>query len=133
MKLTFTAAPNSPWTQSATPATLSFTRYTATTPTRLSKGFAVGPDGSLDKRPGGNLIDGTAERINTDFAGFADLLQTLQPDNALGFGIAAHARAQVLTRAGYAQAVATCATEDRAIISRTREHFTWPHHTTPDR
>ena len=126
--LTFTPAPGSPWrTVDEAPATstLTLTRFTATNPSRLSKAFAL-KAGKLDKQPGGNLIDGRAEQIKTDITGLVDLLTSLGPQHALGYGVAQATSARVVTRDAYDKAAAFCETEDEAIVSRTREHFAWP-------
>ena len=145
--LTVTPAPGSPWRQipdevpvTALPypfdatrvapevpstSALTLTKFTATNPNRLSKAFAL-KCGKLDKQPGGNLIDGRADRVETDIAGLAELLTTLGPHHALGYGIATTASARVVTRDQYDRMAAHCETEDEDIVARTREHFAWP-------
>lgn len=125
--LTFTPAPGSPWRQAAdaAPSKLTLTRFTAITPNRLSKSFAL-RDGKLIKHPGGNLIDGRADRIETDLAGLAGLLANLGPQHALGYGVTQFESARVTTRDAYDRALARCETEDADIVARTREHFAWP-------
>ena len=125
----FIPAPGSPWRviDEAPPATskLAITRFTAINPTRLSKSFAL-KAGKLVKQPGGNLIDGRADRIETDLAGFAALLETLGPQHALGFGVTQADSARVVTRDQYDRMAAHCETEDEDVVARTREHFDWP-------
>ena len=128
--ITFTPAPGSPWRviqdeAPAAPATLTVTRFTAINPTRLSKAFAL-KAGKLVKAPGGNLIDGRADRIETDLAGFAALLETLGPQHALGYGVTQADSARVVTRDQYGRMAAHCETEDADVVARTREHFAWP-------
>ena len=129
--LSFTLAPGSPWTglqDEAAPDRadkLTLTRFTATNPSRLSKAFTL-KGNTLVPHPGGNLIDGHADRIETDIAGLVDLLTTLGPQHALSFGVAREASARVVTSAAYDDAVAHCRTEDEVIIARTRDHFDWP-------
>lgn len=129
--LSFTPAPGSPWTglqDEAAPDRadkLTLTRFTATNPSRLSKAFTL-KGNTLVPHPGGNLIDGHADRIETDIAGLVDLLTTLGPQHALSFGVAREASARVVTSAAYDDAVAHCRTEDEVIIARTRDHFDWP-------
>ena len=118
----WTPIPDAPSTSAST---LTLTRFTAINPTRLSKSFAL-KAGKLIKQPGGNLIDGTADRIETDLAGFAALLETLGPQHALGYGIAQADSARVVTRDQYCRMAAHCETEDEDIVARTREHFAWP-------
>lgn len=105
--------------------TLTVTRFTATNPSRLSKAFSLKGD-TLLKQPGGNLIDGRADRVTTDLCGLAELLTTLGPQHALSHGITQASSVRVVTRDAYNAALATCQTEDEAIVSRTREHFAWP-------
>ena len=127
---TWTPAIPGRWTQipdEAPPATstLTLTRFTAINPARLSKAFAL-KAGKLIKQPGGNLIDGTADRSETDMAGFAALLETLGPQHALGYGVHQADSARVVTRDQYDRMAAHCETEDADIVARTREHFAWP-------
>jgi hypothetical protein len=110
---------------STSTSVLTITRFTATNPTRLSKSFAL-KGNTLVKHPGGNLIDGRADRIETDLAGMAELLATLGPQHALGYGVAKEASARVVTRSAYDAAQAHCTTEDENLVARTREHFAWP-------
>lgn len=127
--ISFHPAPGSPWRQVADEAPsiskLTITKFTATNPSRLSKAFAL-KGNTLIKHPGGNLIEGRADRIEIDLAGMAVLLATLGPQHALGYGVAQADSARVLTRDAYSRALAHCETEDEAIVSRTREHFAWP-------
>ena len=126
--ISFHPAPDSHWRvidEAPATSTLTLTRFTAITPNRLSKAFAL-KGNTLIKQPGGNLIDGRADRIETDLAGFAALLATLGPQHALGYGVAQATSARVVTRDAYDKALARCETEDENIVSRTREHFAWP-------
>ena len=131
--LTATWTPANPgyWTpipdEAPPPSTskLTLTRFTATNPSRLSKAFSL-KAGKLIKQPGGNLIDGRADRIETDLAGFAALLETLGPQHALSYGVTQADSARVVTRDQYDRMAAHCETEDEDIVARTREHFAWP-------
>lgn len=127
--ISFHPAPGSPWRviDEAPPvtSTLTLSRFTAINPTRLSKAFALKGD-KLDKQPGGNLIDGRADRVETDLCGLAELLTTLGPHHALGYGVTQTDSARVVTRDQYDRMAAHCETEDEDVVARTREHFAWP-------
>ena len=126
--LTFTPAPGSPWRaieEAPTTSKLTLTRFTAITPNRLSKSFAL-RDGKLIKQPGGNLIEGRADRIETDIHGLAELLANLGPANALGYGVTRYDSARVVTRDQYDRMAAHCETEDEDVVARVRGHFGWP-------
>lgn len=108
------AAPTTP------AATLQVTRFTARTPERLSKAFRL-EGGALIKESGGQLFDGTAERISVDLIGFAALLATLTPQQALSYGVSDHATARVVpARKLPAQQ------GKEPTIARDRQHFAWP-------
>ncbi len=103
---------------------LSFTRFNAIKPTRLSKRFTLANDATLKKEGGGDLLEGTAEKlVVADLAEFAALLPTLTPRQALSYGINGHDRARVVTAAAVAGAAAQ---SSEFVIARTRDHFTWP-------
>lgn len=105
-------------------AALSFTRFTAIKPARLSKRFTLTGPATLKKEGGGDLLEGTAEKlIVADLAEFAALLPTLTPRQALSYGTNGHDRARVVTAAAVA---ATAAQSSEPVIARTRDHFTWP-------
>ena len=74
---------------------LQVTRFTARTPDRLSKAFRL-DGGRLVKESGGQLFDGTAEQITTDITGFAELLTTLTPRQALAYGVSDYSAARVV-------------------------------------
>lgn len=102
---------------------LSFTRFTAVKPARLSKRFTLSGD-TLVKEGGGELTEGIAEKLSVaGLAEFAALLPTLTPKQALSYGINGHAHARVVTAAALAGAAAQ---SSEPVIARTRDHFTWP-------
>lgn len=105
------------------PVSFSVSVFTATTPAALSKGFRLGGDGELVKCPGGQLVDGIAERrtfaSTTDFAA---LLAALTPANALAYGVAAVEKARILPQTQAAGAPKG----DLPVIARTRENFAFP-------
>ena len=63
---------------------LLLTKYTSDSV--LSKEFTL-ENGEIQKRPVANMTSGQAEQLSTNMEGFAELLPTLQGNEALGFGI----------------------------------------------
>jgi P4 family phage/plasmid primase-like protien len=100
---------------------LTLTRFTASKPAVLSKSFAL-VGNVLDKRPGGNMIAGMAERLTVTLADFAALLPTLKPSQACSYGVAVHDAARIVVAA----AVSTSGNGDLPVIARTRDYFAWP-------
>jgi hypothetical protein len=98
----------------------SLTRFTASKPARLSKAFRM-TDGRLVKESGGQLFDGIAEQITVDPAGFADLLVSLKPSQALSYGVNGHDKARVVPVAKLPSKPTHPPT-----IARDRHHFAWP-------
>jgi hypothetical protein len=89
---------------------------TATTPARLAKRFEL-VDGKLVKHPGGELVRGNYRRVEVHGAqGLADLVASLNTNQALTFGVASVVEAPIASRK-QAQA---------GDITRTRDHFDWP-------
>ncbi len=100
---------------------ISITRITALTPKRLSKRFTL-VAGVLLKEGGGNMTEGVGERLT--FASpeeFADLLPTLRPNQAITYGIPKYDRTKIVAKDKAVQA-----SSDLPIITRTRDHFSWP-------
>jgi hypothetical protein len=100
---------------------LSFTRFTARKPARLSKRFSL-VGNVLTKESGGNMTDGIAERLTLTFGDVPALLLTLKPSQATSYGIAAHDAARVVV----ADAISTAGNGDLPVIARTRDYFSWP-------
>ncbi len=103
----------------STAATFELTRFTAHSPSRLSKAFRL-ENGRLVKESGGQLFDGAADRIAVDFAGFAALLDSLTPRQALAYGVNGHESARVVPAAKLPTKPTTPPT-----IARDRRHFNW--------
>ena len=96
-------------------ATLSV--LTATKPKRLAKQFALDSNGELLKQPGGELVRGHYERRTVDgVQGLRDTVASLQPNQALCFGIAAPESSPIASRKAAGD----------GDITRTRECFDWP-------
>lgn len=101
--------------EAATTATLSV--LTATKPKRLAKQFALDNDGELLKQPGGELVRGHYERRTVDgVQGLRDTVASLQPNQALCFGIAAPESSPIASRKAAGD----------GDITRTRDCFDWP-------
>lgn len=99
-----------------------FSLITALKPAILSKRFSLDAD-KLVKTPGGNLIRGICEIQCLDLAGFASLLETLKPSQALTFGAPEHHHSMITTQ----EALRKGETHPEfPVISRDRKHFSWP-------
>lgn len=89
---------------------------TATKPRRLAKQFSLDEDGALVKHPGGELVRGHYERRIVDgVEGLRDTLVSLEPNQALCFGVAAPESAPVTSRKKARE----------GDITRTRDCFDW--------
>ena len=104
--------------------TISLTRITSQRPPRLSKGFRLTKDGTLEKLPGGAMSAGTAERLSLSGVGeLAEILTSLSPAQALCYGIAQYEEARVIAKEAlefFSQ------NGGPPTIARTREHFQFP-------
>ena len=99
------------------------TKITTTQPRILSKSFKL-TNGELQKVKGGALVDGTAEKIKlANITELAELLTTLDPTNALIYGVAEHERARVVTKKALANVKEN---GGDPTIARTRDHFKFP-------
>ncbi|VBB42841.1 conserved hypothetical protein [uncultured Desulfatiglans sp.] len=100
--------------------TATLTLVTAKRPARLSKGFEL-QAGALMKIPGGQLVDGTAERLTLKgVEDLAALLGRLTPAQALVYGVCAHETARVLTADELARVKRN---GGPPLVARTREYF----------
>lgn len=97
--------------------------FTASSPARLSKGMKIGPDGTIIKQTGGNLVEGRVETLAfTSIADFAAFLPTLTPRNALAHGLCPYPAARVVMQTQ----VEASSNAGLPVIARTREHFQFP-------
>ncbi|WP_150109508.1 hypothetical protein [Syntrophobacter fumaroxidans] len=94
---------------------------TAQKPSVLSKGFSLAKDGTLQKHPGGQLAQGTCETQDLVVSDFCALLEALQPNQALTFGVCGHDRATVAAQGALGKVRGKL-----PVIARDRAHFTWP-------
>ena len=102
-----------------------FSLITATKPARLSKAFCLTEIGTLEKFPGGQLVDGHVKRLTLGSAReLADLLAASTPAQAFVYGVVpAHDTARVVTQDELDRM------KDNGgppVIARTRDHFKWP-------
>jgi hypothetical protein len=102
---------------------VTLTRITAKIPRRLSKGFRLQADGTLEAEKGGALVEGRADRVTVHgAAGMAALLEALGPDQALAHGVTPHASARLVTKA----ALAKMGPQAAPTVARDRAHFSYP-------
>jgi hypothetical protein len=79
-------------------STIPVSVITATEPKRLTKRFEIS-NGELKKIPGGILVEGGATISNVEgLEGFAKLLKTLKPSQALAYGLPARAPVKIITK-----------------------------------
>jgi hypothetical protein len=98
----------------------SITAITAIIPGRLSKQFELGENGEIDKKSGGQLVEGVCHHlIIQDMEDFARRLPLLQINTALAYGVpsglAPDGKVKVMTK----KAVG------KGQIARTRDYFAW--------
>jgi len=100
---------------------MQLTKITTTKPPTLSKSFRLTDTGDLQKLSGGPLVEGIAERIQIhDVSELAELLNSLNPANALIYGVTPHERARVVTKKALNRMTDN---GGPPTIARTREHF----------
>ena len=101
----------------------SVTIITANKPAHLSKKFSLEGGVVLRKTPGGQLVDGIAERREfPTMNAFVDALAGLVANQALTFGVTSHDRARIVAQ----DAVARTTDPTLPVIARTRDHFAYP-------
>lgn len=101
-------------------ATLSI--ITAIKPEHLSKGYSLGVDSELLKRPGGNLVQGQVEvRTTKTLADLAATIHSLTPAQALVYGVPINPATRVMTRKAFADAG-----QPIGATTRTNDAFQWP-------
>lgn len=112
-----------PETEGAQHQTVQLTLVTAQEPDVLSKSFSLREDGSLDKKPGGNLLKGQAQTLTITIHDFLAGLKSLTPGQAFVYGICAHERARIVLQT---KLQAAKARSNTPVIARDREHFSYP-------
>lgn len=99
------------------------TLITAQYPKVLSKEISLGNDGAMVKIPSAHLSKGEAiVKSITDLREFADMLQTLTPNQALLYGIPKNGikRAAIITTKQY-----NADHKQSSVITRSSKHFEW--------
>jgi len=97
--------------------------FTAERPDRLSKGFRLAQDGTLEKLKGGQLWLGTVETLSFDnITDVAELYQKLRPNNAAGYGVCGHEKARVATK----KDIDRYKSDPMPTVARGRDHFAYP-------
>jgi hypothetical protein len=97
-----------------------FTCITSTNPSRLTKHFELGQDGKLIKQPGGQLLDGYAQRGScSSLAGLLAALEQLTSAQAMAYGVVPdYPAARIVTAANHQ--------DNDGCITRTRRYFGFP-------
>lgn len=112
-----------PETEGAQHQTFQLTLVTAQKPDVLSKSFSLREDGSLDKKPGGNLITGQAQTLTITIHDFLAGLTSLTPSQAFVYGVPPHEQARIVLQK---KLQAVKARSNTPVIARDREHFSYP-------
>jgi hypothetical protein len=101
-------------------STIPVSVITATEPKRLTKRFEIS-NGELKKTPGGILVEGGVTISNVEgLEGFSELLQTLQPSQALIYGLPVKAPTKITTKDKWHRSG-----RPDNVIPRTAEMFHW--------
>ena len=104
---------------------ITFSLITAQKPKILSKSFTLGEDGSLTKISGGQLEEGTAQRLVLTLEEYIELLDRAKPNHALCYGTFAgnSDEALVVTQE---KLHSRQQREKGLVIARDRDHFFGP-------
>ena len=105
-------------------AAAQLTVLTSEYPKDLTKQILLDKDGNMIKQPSANLSKGTAELVSIQsMQEFSELLQSLETNQALIYGVPSGAlsQAKVVTKKAFG------ALEDtEGVITRSNDHFEWP-------
>ena len=97
------------------------TVISSTNPKTLSKRFEL-IDGQLQKTTVANMSDGSAEiKTLANLHEFSELLQSLNHNQALTYGIPQFSPAKIITKSQFIER-----NEPSGHLTRTKEHFDWP-------
>lgn len=100
---------------------LSFTVITSKVPSTLTKTYSL-KDGSLVLETVANLNQGHTEiRQVASMTGFANVLESLTPAQALCYGVPAQQQMQLVSKSKF-----KTLGEPEGITARTKENFSWP-------
>ena len=103
-------------------ANILLTVVTSHRPSTLAKQYSLDSASSLSKpTPAGQVIEGEVQRVTIDSAqSFADLLITLQHDQALIYGVTALKQAKLMSKKKF-----EAADKPSHALTRTKDFFTW--------
>jgi hypothetical protein len=101
---------------------LTLTLISATKPPVLSKSFSLLEDGTLEKKPGGNLVSGWAQTLIVSLQEFHRGLKSLKPHEAFVYGVCGHEKAKIVPQ----QKLKRARSSEVPVIARDREHFSYP-------
>ena len=98
------------------------TRITSKTPETLTKTYSLNSDGTLNKTTVANLVEGSSEVLELSSPiEFANLLEQLQPNQALCYGRPVTSKIGILSTAEYIKRGLP-----QGFITRTKDCFNWP-------
>ncbi|MDY0207352.1 MAG: hypothetical protein RBR82_12130 [Pseudomonas sp.] len=102
---------------------ISLTIVTSKKPSLLSKQYSLNSTGNLSKPiSAGQIVEGEVQRANIDSAqNFADLLVTLQHNQALIYGVTTLKQAKLMSKKAF-----EAADKPDHALTRTKDFFTWP-------
>jgi hypothetical protein len=97
------------------------TVFTSAIPPRLTKQWRLDQTGNPEKLPGGQMVEGRAEiKEIAGVDGFAKLIQSLKPSQALAYGVPSIADGPVMTRQAWVNAG-----KPPSVICRTLDGFSF--------
>ncbi len=99
------------------------TVVTSHIPSTLAKQYSLDSTGNLSKpKPAGQIIEGDVQRFSICNAQeFADLLMSLQHNQALIYGVAGPERSKLMSQKTF-----EAADKPANVLTRTKNHFAWP-------
>lgn len=101
------------------PRPLTFTRFTSTKPSRLTKVLGLDKDGTLRKTAAASMVEGAAERVSAaDLNELARRLEALTSSQAVAWGVCDLERTRIATQ--------NAEPADGTSIARDRRHFAFP-------
>lgn len=107
---------------SAQAGSVMFTVISSVQPTTLTKQCKLDSNGALSWSTAAQMMTGNAQqRTVSDAEGFAKLLQTLAPSQALAYGVADQPDIMMMSKAAYESAG-----RPDGVITRTKDRMQWP-------
>ena len=103
--------------------TISFTVVTSHIPATLAKQYSLDSTGNLSKpSPAGQIVAGEIQRVSIrNVQEFADLLMTLQHNQALVYGVTEPGQAKLMCKKTF-----EAADYPTGVLTRTKDCFAWP-------